>query len=95
MYRSALDIATKEMVPDAPKMLMAARLAWMAKNGKLTQDLRDWADHVRVGGNEAIHDSDEFEAADATPLRYFTEMFLRYVYELPGEVARLRGAPPT
>lgn len=92
MYRSALDIATKEMVPEAASKLMAARLKWMLDNGRLTQDLFDWASHVRIGGNEALHDPDDFGEGDAKPLRYFTEMFLRYVYELPGEVARLRGA---
>ena len=93
MYRSALDIATKAMVSEAANKMLKSRLEWMLKNGKLTQDLWEWADRVRLGGNDAIHDPDEFNEDDARPLRYFTEMFLRYVYELPGEVARL-SAPP-
>ncbi len=28
---------------------------------------------------------------DAEPLRHFTEMFLRYVFEMPGRVAEFRG----
>lgn len=95
MYRSALDITTKAM-PGVPKDLnFYNRLKWLHENHHITQQMKDWADHVRVDGNEALHDPEEFEEADAKPLRLFTETFLRYVYELPGEVAAFRGeAPP-
>lgn len=53
--------------------------------------MKDWADHVRVEGNDALHDPEEFSEDDAKPLRLFTEMFLRYMFELPGEVAAFRG----
>ena len=47
--------------------------------------------HVRIEGNNALYDPDDFEEDDAKPLRLFTEMFLRYVFELPGEVRAFRG----
>lgn len=89
MYRSALDIATKGM-EGVPKEKFYDRLKWMEENNYITKEIRSWADHVRVDGNAALHDPDEFSEADAKPLRYFTEMFLRYVFELPGEVAAYR-----
>jgi hypothetical protein len=49
--------------------------------------------HVRVEGNAALHDPDEFNEDDAKALRFFTEMFLRYVFELPGAVRAFRGEP--
>ncbi|MBB4798001.1 hypothetical protein HNP32_001725 [Brevundimonas bullata] len=94
MYRSALDIGTKTM-PGVPEGLsFFNRLKWLHEHHHITQQMKDWADHVRVEGNEALHDPDEFEEADAKPLRLFTETFLRYIYELPGEVAVFRGEVP-
>lgn len=94
MYRSALDIATKAM-PDVPGNLsFFNRLIWLHDNHRITSQMKDWGDHVRVEGNEALHDPEEFAEEDAKPLRLFTETFLRYVYELPGEVAAFRGEAP-
>lgn len=91
MYRSALDIATKglEGVPSGQSFFH--RLKWLHENHRITPDMKAWADHVRIEGNEALHDPEEFTQADAKPLRLFTEMFLRYVFELPGEVAAFRN----
>jgi hypothetical protein len=91
MYRSALDIGTKALdgVPRGKSFFK--RLEWLHENHRITPDMRDWADHVRVEGNEALHDPDEFTEEDAKPLRLFTEMFLKYVFELPGEVQAFRG----
>lgn len=90
MYRSALDIATKGM-PNVPADTFFKRLEWLAANHAITADIRSWADHVRVEGNAALHDPEEFNKEDAKALRFFTEMFLRYVFELPGAVAEFRG----
>lgn len=92
MYRSALDIATKGM-EGVPEGLFFPRLKWLHEQHRITPDMRAWADHVRVEGNEALHDPDDFTEDDAKPLRLFTEMFLRYVFELPGEVRAFRGEP--
>lgn len=95
MYRSALDIATKGM-PGVPQgSTFFQRLQWLHDKHEITPDIKSWADHVRVEGNAALHDPEEFEEPDAKALRFFTEMFLRYVYELPGAVREFRGeAPP-
>jgi len=93
MYRSALDIATKGMegVPEGTTFFK--RLEWLHEHHAITPDMRSWADHVRVEGNAALHDPEEFNKDDATALRFFTEMFLRYVFELPGAVRAFRGEP--
>ena len=90
MYRSALDIATKAM-PDVPAARnFYKRLEWLHENNRITPDMWSWADRVRIEGNDALHDPDDFTEEDAKPLRLFTEMFLKYVFELPGEVAAFR-----
>jgi len=71
------------------------RLKWLHDNQKITPDIKDWADHVRVEGNAALHDPEEFAEDDAKALRFFTEMFLRYVFELPGAVKEFRDKTAT
>lgn len=80
--RSALDIATKSM-DGVPKLSFFLRLKWLYDNGRITQDIKDWADHVRVEGNEALHDLDDYEQKDAAALQFFTEMFSRYFLSFP------------
>lgn len=90
MYRAALDLATKDL--QAQGATFFARLQWLHQNGRVTADIKDWADHVRVEGNGALHDPDDFTEADAKALRHFTTMFLRYVFEMPGLVAKFRNS---
>lgn len=92
MYRSTLDIATKGM-DGVPEGTFFKRLVWLAENHVITPDIRSWADHVRVEGNAALHEPEQFGGQDAKALRFFTEMFLRYVFELPGEVKKFRAEP--
>lgn len=94
MYRSVLDIATKTLdgVPEGQTFFK--RLRWLHEHHRITPAMKDWADHVRVEGNDALHDPEEFTEVDATPLRLFTEMFLRYMFELPGEVDSFRAVTP-
>jgi len=93
MYRSALDIATKAMDGIPKDVTFFKRLEWLHEHHAITPDIRSWADHVRVEGNAALHDPDVFSEGDAKSLRFFTEMFLRYVFELPGAVREFRGEP--
>jgi len=91
MYRSALDIATKGMEGVPAGKTFFKRLEWMFENNLITDNIREWADQVRVEGNDALHEPDEFDEQDAASLRYFTEMFLIYVFEMPGRVAEFRN----
>jgi hypothetical protein len=91
MYRAALDLATKDL--QAQGATFFARLQWLHQNGRVTADIKDWADHVRVEGNGALHDPDDFTEVDAKALRHFTTMFLRYVFEMPGLVTEFRNNP--
>ncbi|WP_426026656.1 DUF4145 domain-containing protein [Brevundimonas sp. TSRC1-1] len=90
MYRSALDIATKGMEGVPAGLTFYRRLEWLHDNHRITPDMRAWADRVRIEGNEALHDPEDFVEEDAKPLRLFTETFLKYSFELPGEVAAYR-----
>lgn len=93
MYRATLDLATKALKAQGSTFYL--RLEWLRQQDKVTQDIREWADHVRVEGNGALHDPDEFTKEDATALRFFSTMFLRYVFEMPGRVAEFRAQQDT
>ena len=95
MYRATLDIATKSLADVPANVTFHKRLVWLHDNHRITPDMKDWADHVRIEGNEALHDPEAFTEEDAKPLRLFTETFLRYVFELPGEVREFRNETDT
>ncbi len=52
MYRKALDVGLKK-IDAATRGTLAARIKKLAASGKLTPDIAEWSDHVRVLGNEA------------------------------------------
>jgi hypothetical protein len=55
MYRKALDVAIKKIDPSLTGTL-GRKLKALAKQGKLTDEIAEWADHVRELGNEAAHE---------------------------------------
>lgn len=93
MYRSCLDIATKQLAPNHAKLAMAKRIRAMSTDNQLPPAMADWADQVRLDGNEAVHGEDEFSEDEAAPLRHFTRMFLTYAYEMPQRVIDARATP--
>lgn len=90
MYRACLDLATKALQAEGDTFYR--RLQWLHEQGRVTTDIREWADHVRLDGNGALHDEDDVSKEDAEALRHFTTMFLRYVFEMPGLVGLYRAA---
>lgn len=48
----------------------------------------EWVDHIRNKGNEATHEIPSMSKDDAIELLDFTEMLLRFVYEMPGKMAK-------
>jgi len=56
----------------------------------LTPDLKDWAHQVRLGGADAAHDADPFTSTEAEELLDFVELYLTYVYTLPGRLKERR-----
>lgn len=47
-----------------------------------------WVDHIRKKGNTATHEIDEMSKEDAEEILSFTEMLLRFVYEMPGKMQK-------
>lgn len=97
--RKSLDIATKKLIQDAKppnldealKLNLMKRIDWLHSAGKLTADLKEWAHTIRMDGNEAAHEEEPFNGITALELRHFTEVFLLYVFTMPGMIAARRA----
>lgn len=63
---------------------------YLADNGYVPPNGRDWVDHIRKKGNEANHDIVMMRSDDAMELLSFVEMLLKFIYEFP---ARIMPAP--
>ncbi|MCL4215393.1 MAG: DUF4145 domain-containing protein [Candidatus Hydrogenedentes bacterium] len=69
---------------------LADRLANLASKGILLPTLADWSKQVRLVGNVGAHFDpiDSVSKKDAEVLVSFVRQLLRYLYELPAELAR-------
>lgn len=96
MCRKVLDVATKDLGAD-PKDRMSTRLAKLDELRKITPDLKEWGQIIWKDGSDASHDSDPYTEPEAKRIRAFTELFLMYVYTLPGMLTerKTKTAPPS
>ena len=83
MFRKTLDTGLKKIVPDAKGNLLG-RIKSAAETGKITQDMADWADRIRLDGNDAAHEDDPFTPQQAEELHLFTRLVMMYLFSLPG-----------
>ena len=94
-YRRVLELTIKEKYPSGSGTL-AKRIRDYAESGGLTASMREWADTVRVIGNESAHDEAEPGKEDIDDLAAFSRVMLEYLYTMPAKVAARSGqAPPT
>jgi hypothetical protein len=91
MFRKVVDTATFAIDKDLKSEKLAKRIDELASKHKITPDLREWAHVIRLEGNDAAHEEEPFEEEQAKALHYFAEIFLTYVFSLPGELARRKS----
>ena len=94
MARKTMDVATKLLKSDKATAgdKLVTRIDRLANSHKITPQLAEWAHAVRLDGNHAAHDLDPFTEEQATQICAFTDMFLTYVYTMPGMLAARRSA---
>lgn len=104
MSRKVVDVSTKMLLGDEAKKYnnIQGCIDAVATKGIITRDLKEWAHQIRLGGNEAAHAEAPYEKEEAEDLLSFTELYLTYVYTLPGQLAARKerkagvaGAPGT
>lgn len=100
-FRTVLDVATKDMVQKNPKCLdgsdpaklnLNSRIDKLAKHHLITASLRDWAHTVRGITNEDVHGPGHVTKEEAEEIAEITRMILKYLYELPAAVEKMRLA---
>jgi hypothetical protein len=55
----------------------------LGDNGFIPPNGKGWVDFIRQRGNEANHEIALMSEKDSFPLVLFTEMLLRFIYEMP------------
>ncbi len=94
MYRKALDVGLKIVDPTVTGVLKT-RIAELVKQNKLTPSLGEWADQIRLLGNDTAHEVDQPTREELTALRNFSDLVLRYLFTLPEMIkARKASTPP-
>jgi hypothetical protein len=102
-FRKSLDVATKYAIRSflASEQLNAGilkqafqkRIDFLRERQLITADLKDWADLVRVEGNDAAHEEDPFTSEQAHQIHSFARVFLMYVFTMPKMVEINRAEP--
>ena len=107
MFRSALEAGLKAKFPSLTGSLYQ-RIRQAASDNQLTPEMADWANKIRLDGNEAAHgvevpsDDEESNVSEkhltkerAIELHTFTELLFTYLFTLPGRLEEARGVPET
>lgn len=99
-FRKSLDVATKYVIRAAEganavilKQSFQKRINFLRDRQLITADLKDWADLVRVEGNDAAHDEEPFTSEQAHQIHSFARIFLMYVFTMPKMVEIFRAEP--
>ena len=89
MARRAMQVAAKDKGAAEDKLV--SQIHELQKSGKITTDLKDWADAVRWVGNDAAHPNGaEVTREDAEDVLHLAEQFLHVLYVAPAVAAGLR-----
>lgn len=71
-----------------PGKSFAFYVTFLEENHFIPPNSREWVDHIRRKGNEATHEIPSIDKDDSIELLDFTEMLLRFIYELPGRMTK-------
>lgn len=82
-YRATLERALCELAENDSRARLDKRIENLFKNGKLTEDLKNFALHIRSLSADASHTYNEFSLDELNELRLFIQLFLRYTFTLP------------
>ncbi len=85
LYRKAMERALKGITEE--KGMLAAQIKKCSENGLIPTAMAEWLDHVRLYGNDAIHEEDfEPTKEEVEDAREFAHLFLVYTFTMPEKV---------
>ena len=86
LFRRIIEVATLEIDDSlSSKDNLRSRIDKLEQSGLITQGMKDWAEIIRLEGNEAAHAQDADEET-ARQLHAYTKAFLEYCFSLPRHV---------
>jgi hypothetical protein len=88
--RSAAHVAVEKGAPEGGSFL--SYVNYLADNGYVPPDAREWIDEIRENGNDANHEIDLITDEEAEIMVDFTSMLLRVTYEYPERGREARAA---
>ena len=94
MCRKVLETSCKHIHPKGSGNLKK-RIDTLADQHIITPAIKDWATEIRGIGNETAHEEAPINKRTATDIINFTEMFLMYIFTLPGQLAERRQQTKT
>jgi hypothetical protein len=88
MMRKVIELTAHQF--NVNKGTLYDKINSMSSNNFITKNLAEWAHEIRAFGNEAAHEIVTPSKDDALEIVGFTELFLIYVFTLPGELSLRR-----
>lgn len=95
LFRKTIEQTCKDKGHIAPRSLYG-KIEAMHGAGELTDDLKEWASEIKDIGNESAHDDplpDNEAKSNASDTRGFCNLFITYIYTLPGQLSLRRSLP--
>src|SRR5690606_11273646 len=89
MARRAMQVASIDKGAKGDKLV--SQIADLQQTGKITTDLKEWADAVRWVGNDAAHPNGvQVAQDDAADVLHLAEQFLHVLYVAPALAAGIK-----
>lgn len=89
-FGKALELAIKQF-PEATGHNLADKIRSLGASGRITPDLAEWVQTLRLVRNDAMHDAGPINRADLEQFRSAVQMILRYLFTLPGMLADIKS----
>jgi Domain of unknown function (DUF4145) len=93
MFRRAIELAAREIDTSAPAGINLKQRIERLPDNIVTPAMKEWAQHIRLEGNDAVHGPDEYSDEDAKGLHIFAELFLTYAFTLPAMLNKAKKPP--
>ncbi|ECC1604513.1 DUF4145 domain-containing protein [Salmonella enterica subsp. salamae] len=88
--RKTLEAVCREQLGCKDKL--SVLIEKLTTKGVIPESLKSWAHTIRIFGNSATHDTDDFFTdEEATEIRNITRMLLEFIYSYPARIERLRN----
>lgn len=94
MFRRSIELAARKIDPNTPATANLKVRIEKLPDTVITPAMKEWAQHIRLEGNDAVHGPDDYTEQDAKDLHTFAELFLTYAFTLPEMLKKANPPKP-